>query len=101
MTRAKKIYYVQFGQLGVVIEDSRWKLLYLVVTKFPKRRYSLISVKVLFFRNFCYRRFFILFFLLDQQFICVVPGSNTRLCYNPDVFVIFFISINTPSIRRF
>ena len=49
MTRAKKIYYVQFGQLGVVIEDSRWKLLYLVVTQFPKRRYSLISVKSVIF----------------------------------------------------
>ena len=85
MTRAKKIYYVQFGQLGVVIEDSRWKLLYLVVTQFPKRRYSLISVKSVIFRNF----------------ICVVPGSNTRLCYNPGVFDLFFISTNTPSIRRF
>ena len=46
MTRAKKIYYVQFGQLGVVIEDSRWQLLYLVVTQFPnKKRYSMISAK--------------------------------------------------------
>ena len=63
MTRAKKIYYVQFGQLGVVIEDSRWKLLYLVVTQFPKRRYSLISVKsVIFFFKFLLSQVFLFYF---------------------------------------
>ena len=38
--------YVQWDQLSVVIEDSRWQLLYLVVTQFPRKRYSLISVKI-------------------------------------------------------
>ena len=41
--------YVQWDQLSVVIEDSRWQLLYLVVTQFPKWRYSLISVKSVIF----------------------------------------------------
>ena len=49
--------YIQFDQLSVVIEDSRWQLFYLVVTQVSKKRYSLISVK-----NCCYCRFFILFF---------------------------------------
>ena len=63
MTRAKKIDYVQFGQLGVVIEDSRWQLLYLVVTQFPKRRDSLISVKsVIFLEIFAIAGFLFYFF---------------------------------------
>ena len=92
MTRANKIDYVQFGQLGVVIEDSRWQLLYLVVTQFPKRRYSLISVKRFFFflEIVSIAGFLFHFFCWIDSFICVVPGSNTRLCYNPDVFVIFW-----------
>ena len=47
------------------------------------------QLKVLLFRNCCYRGFFH-FCLLDWQFICVVPASNTRLCYNLDIFVIFW-----------
>ena len=88
MTRAKKINYAQFDQLGVVIEDSRWKLLYLVVTQFPKRRYSLISIKsVIFFRNFYYRRFF--YFIFSVGLTVYLCRARTRLCYNPDVFEIF------------
>ena len=30
------IVYSQDGQLGVVIEDSRWELLYLVVIQIPE-----------------------------------------------------------------
>ena len=37
--------YVQWDQPSDVIEDSRWQLLYLVVTQFPKKTYSLILVK--------------------------------------------------------
>ena len=50
---SKQAGYVQWDQLSVVIEDSRWQLLYLVVTQFPRKWYSLISVK-----NCCYCRFF-------------------------------------------
>ena len=57
--------YLLFDQLTVVIEGSRWQLLHLVVTQFLKKRYPLISVKVLLFRNCCYCKFLILFFLLD------------------------------------
>ena len=59
---SKQAGYVQWDQLSVVIEDSRWQLLYLVVTQFPRKRYSLISVK-----NCCYCRFFLIYFLLVVQ----------------------------------
>ena len=35
---SKQAGYVQWDQLSVVIEDSRWQLLYLVVTQFPEKR---------------------------------------------------------------
>ena len=81
MTRAKKIYYVQFGQLSVVIEDSRWQLLYLVVTQFPKRRYSLISAKsVFFFVNFCYRMFFYFIFSVGLTvYLCRARIKHTLM----------------------
>ena len=65
---SKQAGYVQWDQLSVVIEDSRWQLLYLVVTQFPRKRYSLISVK-----NCCYCRFFLIYFLLVVQYsVCVL-----------------------------
>ena len=81
MTRGKKIYYVQFGQLSVVIEDSRWQLLYLVVTQIPKRRYSLISAKsVIFFVNFCYRMFFYFIFSVGLTvYLCRARIKHTLM----------------------
>ena len=34
--KKKYIVYLQDDQLGVVIEDSRWELLYLVVLQIPE-----------------------------------------------------------------
>ena len=81
MTRAKKIYYVQFGQLSVVIEDSRWQLLYLVVTQFPKRRYSLISVKsVIFLKIFAIACFFYFIFSVGLTvYLCRARIKNTLM----------------------
>ena len=99
ITRARKFNYVQFSQLGVVIEDSRWQLLYLVVTQFPRNKYSLISVKSVIFQKL----------LLSQVFYFIFPVGLTvylcrarikRLCYNPDVFVIFWYP-SILSARRF
>ena len=41
------ICYLQLDQLNVIIEDSRWQLLYLVVIQGPKKRYSMSLVKII------------------------------------------------------
>ena len=66
--------YVQFDQLSVVIEDSRWQLFYLVVTQVSKKIYSLISVK-----NCCYCRFFILFSVRLKVYLCRARIRHTLL----------------------
>ena len=79
ITRARKINYLQSSQLSVVIEDSRWQLLYLVVTQFPKKKYSLISVKVSFFRNCCYCRFLFYFFCWINSLFMSCPDQTRAL----------------------
>ena len=41
------ICYLQLDQLSVIIEDSRWQLLYLVVIQGPKKRYSMSLAKII------------------------------------------------------
>ena len=41
------ICYLQLDQLNVIIEDSRWQLLYLVAIQGPKKRYSMSLVKII------------------------------------------------------
>ena len=98
ITRARKINYAQFDQLGVVIEDSRWQLLYLVVTQFPKKKYSLISVKSVIFRNLA--GFLFYFFCWINSLFMSCPDQTSALLQNWYICYIL-ISINAPSIRRF
>ena len=87
ITRARKINYVQYGQLGVVIEDSRWQLLYLVVTQFPKKKYSLISVKSVIFLEIVAIAGFYFIFSVGLT-VCLCRARIKRvLCYNIDIFV--------------
>ena len=87
ITRARKINYVQYGQLGVVIEDSRWQLLYLVVTQFPKKKYSLISVKSVIFLEIVAIAGFYFIFSVGLT-VCLCRARIKRVpCYNIDIFV--------------
>ena len=87
ITRARKINYAQFDQLGVVIEDSRWQLLYLVVTQFPKKKYSLISVKsVIFLEIVAIAGFYFIFSVGLTVCLCRARIKHV-LCYNIDIFV--------------
>ena len=63
------ICYLQLDQLNVIIEDSRWQLLYLVVIQGPKKRYSMSLVKI--YTTSCV-------FSAGIQFFRALSGSKKR-----------------------
>ena len=104
ITRARKINYAQFDQLGVVIEDSRWQLLYLVVTQFPnKKRYSMISAKsVTFFEIVAIPGYFVFKFPVGLTVCLCRAWSNTCFCFNVDKFAVsWYLSTLLAKLRRF